>query len=108
MRFNRLSLGIASALGLVVAASAIGQQLGQNLRNGPRTAPPRLSTNGPVAPPRPPPPLPPRHSWGTVATPQASEKPLDHEVVTKDGKFKLDFDKVEITDLVQNISDITG
>ncbi len=29
-------------------------------------------------------------------------------MVVKDGKFKLDFDKVEIADLVQNISDITG
>ena len=31
-----------------------------------------------------------------------------HAVVSEEGKFKLDFDKVEIPDLVQNISDITG
>ncbi len=36
------------------------------------------------------------------------EKELNHEILSKDGRFKLDFDKVEITDLVQSISDITG
>ncbi|HUB10031.1 MAG TPA: type II secretion system secretin GspD [Myxococcales bacterium] len=35
-------------------------------------------------------------------------KTLDHEILEKNGRFKLDFDKVEIADLVQSISDITG
>ncbi|MHB8420299.1 MAG: type II secretion system secretin GspD [Myxococcales bacterium] len=35
-------------------------------------------------------------------------KSLDHAILEKNGRFKLDFDKVEIADLVQSISDITG
>jgi general secretion pathway protein D len=38
----------------------------------------------------------------------SKDKPLNHEILSKDGRFKLDFDKVEIVDLVQSISDITG
>jgi general secretion pathway protein D len=62
--------------------------------------PPRVPTQQPVAPPRN---LPPK----AVAA-KDEDKPGPDRVAMKNGKFKLDFDKVEITDLVQTISDITG
>jgi general secretion pathway protein D len=48
----------------------------------------------------------PRRVLGSA--PDSGSKPLNHEILSKDGRFKLDFDKVEITDLVQSISEITG
>jgi len=116
MRFSRTSLCWLAALIVAAAApTARAQQLGQSIaqqRYGQRV-PPHLPTTTPVFPPggpRPPPPPPPAGAGQTVVVPQASNDKSgpDHAVVVKDGKFKLDFDKVEIADLVQNISDITG
>ncbi len=118
MRSSRVLLSRLTAFILATAApAASAQQIGQSIaqqRYGQRV-PPHLPTTTPVFPPggpRPPPPPPPAPgTTQTVVAPQNSPDRSggpDHAVVVKDGKFKLDFDKVEIADLVQNISDITG
>ena len=110
MRFSSPRLRFVLPVVLVaLAASAIGQQLGQIRNASPRVVP-RLPTNVPVMPPRSIASSAAGAPGQTLVTPQAEADKAgpDHAIVSKNGKFKLDFDKVEITDLVQNISDITG
>jgi general secretion pathway protein D len=97
---------------IVAAVSGLAQE-------GPRGPTP---FNRPPVPGRAPPPLPTdvdvRNRRAPPGTPTVPRPPVpqadddrpgpDHGVVTKNGKFRLEFDKVDITDLVQNISDITG
>ena len=102
-----------TALVLLIAllpGQARPQQLGQ-MRNQPGGLPgvppggrplpnpPRVPTQQPVSPPRNPPP---------AKAAASDDKPGPDRVAMKNGKFQLDFDKVEITDLVQTISEITG
>ncbi len=94
-----------AAASAVWPAPARAQQLGQMLARPPRTRfypPPRLPTNISLDANRHPPPVP-----GGVVEP-SKDSPGSDRVVKKDHKYQLNFDKVEIADLVQQVADMTG
>ncbi len=89
---------MALAAGLLVGERALAQALGQI--RPPRTRffpPPQLPTTVDLANKRP-----------KSSDESQGSSSVDHAIVSKNGRFKLDFEKVEIADLVQSISDITG